>query len=75
MVVSHTSCLPPEQARERAVSLVRSDWASISAEWSRRIATVTAWPAHGGGGDVYMFMYMYILVHVQVSECITWENG
>lgn len=40
-----TSCLPPEQARESAVSLVRSDCASMSALWSSRMATVTACPA------------------------------
>lgn len=42
---SPTSCLPPEQAKERAVSFVRSDWASMSALWSSRMATVTACPA------------------------------
>jgi hypothetical protein len=43
-VIDSTSCLPPEQARDKAVSLVRSDCASISAPWSSNIWTVDAWP-------------------------------
>lgn len=40
-----TSCLPPEQANDRGVSLVLSDWASISAPLSNNISTTPTWPA------------------------------
>ena len=40
-----TSYLPPEQANERGVSLVLSDWASMSAVLSSRISTTSACPA------------------------------
>ncbi len=40
-----TSCLPPEQARDRGVSLVLSDWASMSPPLSSRISTTPTWPA------------------------------
>ena len=40
-----TSYLPPEQARESGVSLVLSDWASMSAPWSNKISTTSRWPA------------------------------
>lgn len=40
-----TSNFPPEHARDNGVSLVRSDWASISALWSKRISTTSTWPA------------------------------
>ena len=40
-----TSWRPPEQARERGVSLVRSDWASMSPPLSRRTSTTPTWPA------------------------------
>ena len=40
-----TSYRPPEQAKESGVSLVLSDWASMSAPWSNSISTTSAWPA------------------------------
>lgn len=40
-----TSCLPPEQAKDKGVSLVLSDWASISAPLSSKISTTPTWPA------------------------------
>lgn len=40
-----TSCLPPEQAKDRGVSLVLSDWASMSAPLSSNISTTPTWPA------------------------------
>ena len=45
LILYITSCLPEEQARERAVSLVLSVWASISALCSNKMDTVMAWPA------------------------------
>ena len=41
----HTSCLPPLQASDSEVSLVRSDMASMLAPWSSNMETVIAWPA------------------------------
>lgn len=43
--VYFTSCLPPEQAKDKGVSLVLSDWASISAPLSSKISTTPTWPA------------------------------
>jgi len=43
--VLHTSYRPPEHAKERGVSLVLSDWASMSAPCVRRISTTFSWPA------------------------------
>lgn len=40
-----TSCLPPEHASDRGVSLVRSDCASISPPLSNRISTTPTCPA------------------------------
>lgn len=40
-----TSCLPPEQAKDSGVSLVLSDWASMSAPLSSNISTTPTWPA------------------------------
>ena len=45
LILHITSCLPEEQAKERAVSLVLSVWASISALCSNKMDTVMAWPA------------------------------
>lgn len=42
---SITSCLPPEQAKDKGVSLVLSDWASMSAPLSNSISTTPTWPA------------------------------
>lgn len=36
---NNTSCLPPEQAKDSGVSLVLSDWASMSAPLSSNIST------------------------------------
>ena len=36
---NNTSCLPPEQAKDSGVSLVLSDWASMSAPLSGNIST------------------------------------
>lgn len=40
-----TSYLPPEHARDRGVSLVRSDWASMCAPALSRVSTTLACPA------------------------------
>ena len=40
-----TSYLPPEQARDKGVSFVRSDCASISAPLFSKISTTSACPA------------------------------
>ena len=45
LLITLTSYLPPEQARDSGVSFVLSDWASISARCSSRISTTSTWPA------------------------------